>query len=150
MGKSTSQFASESGLPCSRVNNRANSSCLASNASANLPSSAPRSRIGLAEHTGNAALAAATPASSGTRSARGASASTSSVAGLMTSSLAAPDTSLPLISSLNSLIALSLLRYILCELTIGASAVTSSREAHQLYGGDTKLEATRSDLGIAN
>src|ERR1700754_4297264 len=137
--KPISQRASESGLPCSKVNNRANSSCLASSASANLTSSAPRSRIGLADQAGNAALAAAIASLSCARSARGASASTSSVAGLMTSSLATPGTSLPLISNLNSLIAFSSLRYV-----------------HPIDGGrlrtidDVKFEMDRSDQGIAD
>src|ERR1700744_3849537 len=69
----------------------------------------------------------------------------------MTSSLAAPDISLPLISNLNSLIALSSLRYSSCELTMGTSGEdVFSRALIDYTGDDTKLEATRSDLGIAN
>ena len=137
--KPISQCASDSGLPCSRVNNRANSSCLASSASANLTSSAPRSRIGLADQAGNAALAAAIASSSCARSARGASASTSSVAGLMTSSLATPATSLPLISNLNSLI-----RSPRCAMS---NPIDGGRLRTR---DDVKLEMDRSDQGIAD
>jgi hypothetical protein len=52
---------------------------------------------------------------------------------------------------LNSLIALSSLRYISCELTMGDSGDEAfSRELIDYTGDDTKLEAARSDLGIAD
>src|SRR5262249_18033036 len=83
---------------------RMNSSLRASMASANLTSRAPRSRSGFFDQAGKAALAAATALSSCARSARGAMASTSSVAGLITGSVHAPGTSLPSMSNLYSLI----------------------------------------------
>ena len=71
-------------------------------------------------------------------------ATTSSVAGLMTSSLAAPDTNSPLISSLNSLVALSSLRDV-----AAMDALPQEFTIPHTCDG-TKLGTDLSDLGVAD
>src|SRR5262249_58966141 len=69
--------------------------------------SADRCRSGVADQVGNAAFAAATACSSWARSARGAAVRVRPVAGLITSRVLAPSTSLPSINNLNSIITCS-------------------------------------------
>ncbi len=89
------------------VRRRANALCSASSASANLTSSAARCRSGVADQVGNAPFAAATACFSWVRSGRGAAVRVRPVAGLITSRVLAPSTSLPSINNLNSVITCS-------------------------------------------
>src|SRR5260370_24508933 len=104
----TSPVASASGFPCSMVKRRAYSLVEGAIASVILMTILRRSSIGVAAHAGNAALAAATAASSWLLEARGHCASTSSVAGLRTGIVRSPGTIFPSIRRLKSLIGFAL------------------------------------------